>query len=292
MVISISPPNFWYFFWILLSGGVFVGLYFLLKKKTDKTKKIVLFSILMFSLLLHFLKCFIPPYSTNLSRLYSDIWFINICAANILLFPFIFISKNKALKDYMFYIGVLSGAISLIYPMEPLAKIDQQAEILDIIRFYIHHSIIIIVPLLMVVLKLHRPSYKNAIKIPGILLAVLIFIILNQIFQSELGFVPLRDDNFFFPNYKNTSLIWGPGEHPGTKVIGNVLSYLCPNFFKIVPVGQHAGEFKHWPWFWLIVPAYTILTPICFNISLIFDFKSLKCDVATLLNKFKNIKKK
>ena len=55
---------------------------------------IVLFSILVFALILHFAKCFFPPYSNNPYRLYSDIWFINICAANILLFPFIFISKK------------------------------------------------------------------------------------------------------------------------------------------------------------------------------------------------------
>ena len=33
--------NFWYFFWIFLSIACYVGLYLLLKNKSDKTKKIV-----------------------------------------------------------------------------------------------------------------------------------------------------------------------------------------------------------------------------------------------------------
>ena len=48
------------------------------------------------------------------------------------------------------------------------------------------------------------------------------------------------------------------------------------------------GEAKFWPWFWLICPAYILLIPICFLISLIFDFKSFKTDVTHLYNKIKN----
>ena len=68
---------------------------------------------------LHFLKVYIPPYSTDEARMLRDSWFVNICGANIGLFPFLFFSKNKHVKDYMFYIGVLSGLIALFYPQEP-----------------------------------------------------------------------------------------------------------------------------------------------------------------------------
>ena len=272
--------NFWYFFWIVMVIGAYVGLYFLLRNKSDKLKKIVLFSILAFALLLHFLKAFIPPYSTDQSRWFRDSWFINICGANIFLFPFLFWSKNKVLKDYMFYIGVVSGLIALFYPMEPILKANQSAEILDVIRFYIHHAILWIVPLLMVTLKLHSLDYRRVVHMPACLLALLLFIMLNQIFQSELGFVPLRGDDITEIGYKNTSYIWGPDDE-----ISKILTYLCPNFFKTVPVGEHAGEAKYWPWFWLIVPAYIVLIPLCFAISMIFkqerarfvsDVKALK----------------
>lgn len=273
--------NSWYFFWIALSLGVFFGLYFLLKNKSQKTQKTVLFSLLAFALALHFLKCFIPPYSTDRERLYRDIWFINICGANILLFPFFFLSKNKTLKDYMFYLGVLSGVLSTLLPLEPIQKINQAAEWLDVVRFYIHHSLLWIVPLLMVLFGLHELDYRRVWKAPVCLLVVMLFIMLNQIFQSELGFVPLRDGNFFDPNYKNASYIWGPDDS-----IGKFIANFCPELFKTVPAGEFAGQEKYWPWFWLIVPAFLLITPLAFGLAMIFDYNRFAADMLPIKRKF------
>ena len=267
--------NFWHILGVFLSICSYICLYFLLRKRKEKTKKIVLFSFLFFALLLHFLKVYIPPYSLDQNRLYNDIWFINICAANILIFPFIFISKSKGAKDYMFYIGLLSGLISIFYPMEPILKGEQQAaELLDVIRFYIHHTILWVVPLLMVTLKLHKITYKGSIWAPTGLLLLMLFIILNQVFQEELGFIVRRTNDFLLIKFKNTSYIWGPDDN-----IGYFIANFTPDIFKIVPVGSHAGEVKYWPWFWLIVPAYILITPISFGISLLFDWKNFKFDI-------------
>ena len=90
-------------------------------------------------------------------------------------------------------------------------------------------------------------------------------------------------------NYKNSSLIWGP-----TDDIAKAITWACPSFFKTIPAGAYAGQEKYWPWFWLIVPCFVILTPLCFLVSLIFDFKHFKTDIINLKNKlieFKNRKK-
>ena len=272
--------NGWYFFWLLLCSGVTVGLYFLLRNKSQKTQKAVLFGILVLGLIAHFTKVYYPPYSTDEARMLRDSWFVNICGANIALFPFFFWSKNEKIKDYMFYIGVLSGLIALFYPQEPIAKVDQAAEQIDIIRFYFHHWMVLAVPLLMVLLGLHKLSYKRILSAPVGILLLMLFIILNQIFQSEMGFIPLRDrGNFFGIDYKNTSYIWGPGENDA---IGNFFALFTPKLFKTVPVGEFAGQLKYWPWFWMIVPVFVLVTPLSFGLSMIFDHKALSADVRKL----------
>lgn len=279
----IAMFNGWYFFWLLVCTGATAGLYFLLRNKSDTTKKIVLFAFLALGLIAHFTKVYYPPYSTDEARMLRDSWFVNICAGNIALFPFMFWSKNEKIKDYMFYIGVISGLIALFYPQEPMAKLDQAAEQLDIIRFYYHHWMVLAVPLLMVMLGLHTLDYKRIWVAPTGLLLLMLFIILNQLFMSELGFIPLRDrGNFFGIDYKNTSYIWGPGVNDA---IGNVFAIFTPEFFKTVPVGEFAGQEKYWPWFWIIVPCYILVTPLAFGLSMIFDHKRFGADMKKLFRK-------
>ena len=248
--------NFWYIFFILLLSGGIVGLYFLLKNKTVTTKKWVLGSLLFFNLALHFLKLLFPPYSTNPELAMSEVWFVNVCGTSVLFFPFIFISKSDTAKDYMVFLGIISGFLAMLYPTEAIGK---SVLTLDLWRFYICHGIIIAVPMLTVLLKLHKLDVKRIWKTPICVCAMLLFIICNQIFQSELGIIPLRNGDMLNINFRNPSLIWGP-----TDDVAILFSWLTPSFMKTVPVGPYAGQEKYWPFFWMVpgVIVYFILVPL------------------------------
>ena len=231
---NIQMFNGWYFLFLFLSVGGFVGLYFLLKKRSPKAIKIVLISLVIFALVLHFKKRLFPPYSQNYEIHLRDSWFINICGANIALFPFMILSKNKHVKDYMFYIGVLSGLIAICYPMDPMQKANQSAEWIDVLRFYLHHNLLWYVPMLMVLTKMHTLDYRRVWSTPIYLLAVMLFIMLNQILQSELGFIGLRGDDIHSIPYINNSLIWGPDGNL-SKIIDNSKWVKITNDFDSKP---------------------------------------------------------
>ena len=271
--------NFWYLFFIVLFAGAIVGLYFVLRKRSDRTKKLVLSSILFFNLALHFLKLTFPPYSTNPELAMSEVWFVNVCATSVLFFPFIFISKSKTAKDYMVFLGIISGFLAMLYPTEALNK---SILTLDLWRFYICHGIIIAVPMLTVLLKLHKLDVKRIWKTPICMCAMLMFIICNQILQSELGIIPLRDGDMLNINFRNPSLIWGP-----TDAVAVLFSWLTPAFMKRIPAGEYVGQEKYWPFFWMVpgIVFYFLLIPLI--ICLIFDFKAT---INTFVNFFKLFK--
>ena len=272
--------NGWYFLFLLGCAGLVCLLYFSLRKASEKIQKWVLFSILILSVILHFTKVLYPPYSTDSSRMLRDSWFINICGANIALFPIFFWCKNKSLKDYMFYLGVLGGLVAVVYPMEVFAKADQVGEIWDILRFYFHHTMLFAVPFCMLMFKLHKLSYKRVLYIPLCFMSVCAFCMLNQVMQAELGFIPMRGEDILEIHYKNSSLIWGLDVNERYPFI----TKLVPNFLKTIPFGPNAGQTKYWPLLWAIVPLYVYFVPMVFLLSLIFDFKNFKNDFDSLIN--------
>ena len=271
--------NFWHFFFIFLCAGIIVGGYYLLKDKTEKTKRIVIGAMLFFNLALHFLKLTFPPSSEDVLRGARDVGFINVCATSVLFFPFIFLSKNKTANDYMVYLGVISGFLAMLYPTEAIGK---SLLTLDVWRFYICHIIIIAGPMLTILLGLHKLDIKRIWRIPICVSAMLLFIICNQVLQAELGIIALRDANMFEVNWHNPSLIWGP-----TDGVAVLFSWLTPNFMKTIPFGEFAGQEKYWPFFWMLPGVIFYFTLVPLIICFIFDFKGTIESFKNLFSKVK-----
>lgn len=282
----VALGNFWHIFFILFAAGIVVGLYFLFRNKSQKAKKILIASLLIFNLALHYLRFLFPPYIGNPTSIIENAWFINICAVSVLTFPFLFFSKSNTGKDWMFYIGVISGFLSLVYPTEALGD---SILTFDVWRFYTCHIIILIAPLLMVLLKVHTLNYRNIWKMPFCMMAVLLFIICNQVLQSELGIIDMRGDNILEAGcgYRNTSLIWGP-----TDSVSAIFTWLTPEFMKTVPFGPYAGQTKYWPFFYLLPGCFVYFWIIPLLICLPWEHNHIKSDIICLKQYFKSKKNK
>ena len=178
--------NFFYFLYIALVISVLVGLYFLLRNKSKKTVEMVLFSLLLASFTVHFLKLTAEYYQSWMPYSIRTITPENICAVSVLLFPWFFLSKKKLLRDYMFYMGMMSGIGASVIPID---VIGLNAFEFETVRFYFAHNLLWIVPLLMVMLKVHTLDYKRILKVPLLALLILCIILVNEVILTGIGFV-------------------------------------------------------------------------------------------------------
>ena len=284
--------NLYYYLYIALAFGLLIGLYFLLRprsgvssSKSKKTSTIVLFGFLFFGFVLHFLKLTFEPYREWMPHAIRTITPENLCAVSVLVFPWFFLSKNKILKDYMFYMGIMSGLGATFIPID---AIGYHALDFETMRFYFSHIILWVVPLLMVLLKLHTLDYKRIIKIPFLVYFVMCIILVNEIILTGAGFVHIN--HLYSNEIRNSALIFGP--LMDVEFLGKLFTPLTPNLFLTVPIGANAGAVYYWPIVWLIIPFYIYFCLLSLLLALPFDYKNIKKDISALKIKLTSIKRK
>ncbi len=298
-----------YFIIIAITILILVTLYLVARNKSYQFKYRLVLGIAIFNFVLHFFKLFFSPYNIeffmyNDLRVLRVIGFENICAVNTIVMPFIILSDNKILKDYLFYIGALGGLVAIIIPVDPYTK--REFFSFDMIRYFMCHISLFICPLLMVLLNVHKISYKRAYYLPYMMLLCLFMIYVNECIMADLGWLSDASDNYYlnFINRRNFSFVFGPVESIGK--IGKIFTCLAPNGFKVYPaftrevvpslvssvLNQVSLVPRLSPLLWLIVPVIIYLTFYGYFIGILFDYKNFKNDfknnkyILYLKNKF------
>jgi len=267
--------NFFYFLYIAFALGLLFGLYFLLRNKSKKTSKIVLFSIFFANFSLHFLKIKHSSYQEWMPHALRTMSPENICAVSVLVFPWFFLFGKKILKDYMFYMGIAGGLGATLIPVDAIGRNPFEFEVM---RFYFSHIILWTMPLLMVMLKLHTLDYKRILKIPLLVYATLCLILVNEIILIGIGFVDIR--HLFSSEIRNSALIFGP--LPEVEFLGILFTTLTPSLFLTVPAGANAGAPFYWPILWMIIPSYFYFSAASLVLALPFEYKNIRKDIAGL----------
>lgn len=239
---------------------------FLMKGKEKNTKNKVLIIISFVNLAIHFLRLLLPEYKENLPNEYKSVTFDSIASALTIMMPFILISKNNVMKDFLFYMGFIAGLISIVYPLQMLGADLQEY---DVIRHYICHVLLFTVPFLMVLLGVHELSIKRVPLFPLMFIVIECLILANEVILMEAGFVEFRGGDFLAYNYRNTSFIFGPTEEYA-ELCEKLVEPIVPKFFKIVPDGSYQGLEKYLPVLWMIVPSFAYLGGASLLLSLLF----------------------
>jgi len=267
--------NSYYFLYLALGFILLTGLYFLLRNKSKKTITIVLFCILLATFILNFVKLYADYYQQWMPWAIRTVTPENICAVSVLAFPWIFLSKVKILKDYMFYMGILGGLGAMLIPVDAIGLAPFSFEA---VWFYISHGLVWIVPLLMVLLKLHTLDYKRIIKVPLVVYAVLCIILVNEVILIGAGLVNIN--TLFSYEVRNAAMIFGP--LPEDLFIGKLFTLLTPNLFLTIPIGPNAGAPFYWPILWLVIPFFIYFSILALILALPFEYKNIKKDVNAL----------
>ena len=119
---------------------------------------------------------------------------LHFCNINLILLPLAILTNNRVLKAYQVYFGVPLAALALL-TVDPAFRSKSLIEFTCLFYFY-YHSMLMVIPLLMVRFKQFKPAF-NAIWQPTVLLLALTAVMhgVNIVFRTT-GIA--QTANYFF----------------------------------------------------------------------------------------------
>ena len=264
-----------------------LALFFL--RRFKKTTYIIILTTLVTCLVLHFLRVFMPNEKETFRTAISFVAPATVCAISAIIFPFVFMSKSKFWKDYMFFVGPVTALMAMVVP---IAQYDTKAMAFDTFRFFITHAIIAMMPIAMVICGHHKIKWNAFWVAPVGLLIVGCVIITNDIILISTGVLDGEIARYMegcedgtrtvmgyllSPEYRNTIMFYGPNP-----VVGGLMERICnwatPEFMRTAPfnnatLGVAKGERMYWPLVWMLIPFLAFVLPIIALLSIACDPK-------------------
>ncbi|MDY0345325.1 MAG: hypothetical protein WCX85_03805 [Bacilli bacterium] len=237
------------------------------RKTRQETVHKLIVLLLFTNFALHFLKIFLPSYFLDLPYSLKKVSPDNICAVSVIFFPFMYLWGGNKMKDYMFYLGIISGIGVYLYPSSYDGYLINNTEtVVEIARFYFCHMPLVIAPLVMVASGLHKLSHRRVMWTPLIFLGVLFVVGLNEVFLKLSAITNASWQDVFSNNYRNGAMVFGP-----MSVLDSSLSgfyWMILPFFKYTWPGTSSVYYV--PVLWIALPAFVIMSSGYFLISLPF----------------------
>lgn len=267
--------NFFYFFYLFLVFAFTATTGILLRKKSDRTKKTVIFILAVLNVFQHFFKQFLYPHLWGHGFDYMNTVY-NVCSFLIVATPIVFFSKSDSWKDFITYAGSSAGLITMLVPYWYVGGSPFRSEIL---QFYVYHGLLFATSLLPVITGLHKLSWRNFWKIGLLFYLSNILVLFNNFTvvvmegKAENMYAILREQNPLW--------MFSPPDNPGFAFFSDIVKIFSPKIFYNPEAGVCV------PILWSAVPLYLLLTVLSLLIGCFADSKNMDADLRRFFSRFR-----
>lgn len=272
--------SIWHILSIALNLAIPAGLYFILRKRSVKTQKIVIAAIIAVNLLQHLFKYWIWPHKFTAEFTFErDNTAYNMCAFLIIATPIIFFIGSDLWKNFITYVGSVAGFIAIAVPFWFEGGSVFSWEYL---RFFVCHALLFTTSILPALLGIYKIRYRKFWKIGLVFFLALILIIFNNLAWAAMkGNVK---DWYALLRGQDPCFVMGPPEK--FPIFEKIASALTPSIFL-------GGDGKPYvPILWYAIPMYLLITVLTFCIGAAVDRKTFLSDMAIIREKFSAIFRK
>lgn len=234
---------------LLILLGLGVGLWLILRRRSERVCRSVILALMLLNLFQHFFKAWIYPQHfgegfTSVSTAY------NMCATLIILSPLALLFKNRFLKNFVFFVGSVAGISAIAFPQWFIGwEVSQLGW--KYFRFYLCHALLFLSSALPLALGLHRPRVREFWHTGTAFLLALCVIVINDFLCMALGIYPGASVENFYQSMLEINPCGIMGPPTGLPWLASVVGVFSPSVF----IGNNPSGI-YIPILWYAIPLF------------------------------------
>lgn len=258
--------NYVYILTLLAAAALIAALYFSLRNRSALAKEIALSVLMGLNITQHFFKFFFWPHMWGAGFGLVNTAY-NVCAILIIASPFVFVSKNDVLKQFITYVGTIGPGLTLCIPYWFIGNTILDWEFL---RFWTCHTLLVATSLLPALWGIVKFKYRDGWKFGFVFLAMQLLILLNDtVFLLVLGGAT-KETLYEALLAQNPLMIIAPSE--GAQSFKIFFEILSPHF--LLETKTH----PYIPILWYAIPMYLYISLAGYILGCAIDRRWMKRD--------------
>ncbi len=227
-----------------------LALYFPLKKRSERAKKIAIGCIIGLNLFQHLFKFLVWPHMWGTGFALENTAY-NACAFLILFAPFAVFGKNKLFRQYFAYVATCAGAVASLFPVWFVGK---SLLTWEFVRFWFCHALLFLSGLLPALFGFVPFRWKDGWKFGLLFLLMLCLLLVNNV-VFLIACEGVTGDALY-ERLLVQSPLWLMGPSDEGNLAAKILSALT------LPIFRGGAGKPYTPILWYALPVYLAATAL------------------------------